>query len=161
MRHMRAKLADAKIERSGVTARTWNFETTDVSLETASGSMRLLFKLRSKGGGVTEVRLSIGPKDFAVLAHAFVLGDRGVAMQAMSARLAEELARQGQAELAVARKARESVATAAEEAYNSAPSGRDHAERLVMDVVRTLVNELNKPEPAPSKPEAESESAAE
>jgi hypothetical protein len=146
------KLTDAKIERSGVTARTWNFETTDVRLETAGAATCLLFKLKSKGGGVTEVRLTIGPKDFAALAENLVKVDRGAAMGAMAARLAAEIARQGEAERAVARKARESVVEAANEAYQSAPSGRDHAQRLVMEEVRTLVNKLN----SPAQPDAES-----
>jgi hypothetical protein len=138
------KLAAAKVSRSGRTARTWNDETNKVELGTEEDSLELKFSLSSKGGGITDVKIAIGPEDFAALIAAMVSADRGRATREMAAKLASELAKQPDYDRVTARKARESVTKAARRAYEQAPEGRDHAERLTRDMVGQLVEQLNK-----------------
>jgi hypothetical protein len=140
------KLSVAQVYRAGRTARTWNFETSKVQLSSEARFM-LRFSLSSKGGGITEVKVTIGSEDFASLLQAMIAADRGRAMVDMSAALAVQVANQSEHDGATIRDARQSVVSAAEKAFSEAPSGRDHAERLTRDVVRQLVEELNSAKP--------------
>jgi hypothetical protein len=114
-----------------------------VELVKVEQSISFTFCLSSKGGGVTEVKVEIGPDDFAAIISVMINADRGRAMRDIASALATELANQPDYDKTITRQARESVAKAALHAYQEAPSGRDHAERLVSDVVRQLVETLN------------------
>ena len=149
------KLAAAKVYRSGRTARAWNHETNRVDLDTEKDSLNLKFSLSSKGGGITEVQIAIGPDDFSALVAAMVSVDRGRATREMAAIVASELAKQPDYDRVTARGARESVVEAASVAYEQAPEGRDHAERLTRDMVRQLVEQLNKLDEAESGDESD------
>lgn len=144
------KLKAAVVWRAGRTARSWNHETNKVELDTEKELLQFKFSLTSKGGGITDVRLTIGADDFAPLALAMLTADRSRAMQETSAALAAELTKQTEFDAATIRKARESVVEAAEKAYTEAPAGRDHAERLTRDVVRQLVEQLDEQDRADS-----------
>ena len=88
------KLAAAQVFRSGRTARTWNHETDKVELGTGANGLEVRFSLSSKGGGITEVQVTIGSEDFAVLTAAMTSADRVSATREMAATLASEMARQ-------------------------------------------------------------------
>ena len=64
--------------------------------------------------------------------------------QIPGATLAAELAKQSDHDKVTVRKARQSVVKAANKAFEDAPEGRDHAERLTRDMVEQLVSDLNK-----------------
>src|SRR5262249_55212166 len=141
----------AEVRRGGRTARSWTFETSNVQLETENGKLRLRFSLSSKGGGITDVKVTIGSADFSALAGALATADRSIAVQAMSATLTAELSKQPEFDLALTRTARQSVVEAAARAFRDAPDGRDHAERLTWDMVRQLVEQLNEADSAESE----------
>ena len=138
-----SKLTAAKVFRAGRTARAWNHETNAVDLASEKEAVRLKFDLSSKGGGITEVRVIIGPDDFSVMVAAMAKADRTRALQAMASILASELAKQSEFDTEIVQKARQSVVEASQKAYSDAPEGRDHAERLTRDMVTQLVEELN------------------
>ena len=142
------KLAAAEVSRSGRTARTWNFETNKVELEGEGSGLQLRFSLSSKGGGITDVKITIGPEDFGALTLEMTNADRARATREMAAALATEMGKQVEYDKVTIQKARKSVLEAAERAYSEAPEGRDHAERLTRDVVRQLVDQLNKADEA-------------
>jgi hypothetical protein len=138
------KLAAAEVWRSGRTARMWNTETKQVSLDPGKEGLSFEFELRSKGGGVTEVKLTIGPEDFRTIITVMARARRSVAVCEMAAALANELKNQASHDAAKIRKGRQSVVEAAERALTEAPAGRDHAERLMREMVEELVERLNK-----------------
>lgn len=55
-------LTRTTVERSGVTAKYWMQETNDVSY-TARKDLKLRFSIASKGGGRTDIQISIAPED--------------------------------------------------------------------------------------------------
>jgi hypothetical protein len=138
------KLTAAEVRRAGRTAREWNLEASRVELDTDDDSLDFQFSLSSKGGGITDVKVSIGLGDFGAVISAMFEANRGRAMHEVAAALATEIAKQPEHDKRLARQARDSVVGAANEAYQSAPTGRDHAERLVLEVVRQHVDQLNK-----------------
>jgi hypothetical protein len=138
-----AKLGSAQVFRAGRTARSWNHENDKVDLDSRDDSLELLFSLSSKGGGVTEVRVTIGGDDFGTLARGMAQANRSHALHAMAVALANELEKQAEFETAAIRKGRESVLEEAQRAYAEASAGHDHAERLTRDVVEQMIEKLN------------------
>jgi hypothetical protein len=138
-----SKLKAASVHRSGRTARTWNFENDKVDLVQRQGTIELKFSLASKGGGVTDVKVAVGPSGFLAMLEAMVDANRRQTMENMAALLAKEIPRQSDYERTIVRDARQSVLQAAQDAYVAAPDGRDHAERLTRDMVEQLINEIN------------------
>src|SRR5258708_2342407 len=126
------RLTGAEVSRAGRTARTWNDGTTKVDLldsDSDEHNLRLKFSLSSKGGGITDIQLSIGSKDFAALAAAMVSADRGPALREMAAILAREVAKQPDYDRVTTRKARETGKEAGRRETKEAPEGRDPAAR--------------------------------
>jgi hypothetical protein len=151
------KLSAADVSRAGRTARSWNEGTDKVDLDHEEGFLRLKFSLSSKGGGITDILMTIGAADFSALLGAMVSADRGRAMREMSAALAAQIAKQPEHDRVVIRKARKSVLHAARRSFDEAPEGRNHAERLTRDMVHQLVEQLEKADE--SKLAGESEAA--
>jgi hypothetical protein len=82
-------LRDANVYRGGVTAPQLNRETTKVRFGTyRNNKLGSRFRLASKGGGTTQVLLTIGPKDFPLMLSAMIDADRASALAAMTATLA-------------------------------------------------------------------------
>lgn len=142
---MKKKLTNAKISRKGQTARYFDTETENVSLEDLWGSLRFEFTIASKGGGRTQVRLEMGSDDFSMLAQSMVNIDRSRAMLVMAETLCMEVGQQPERDMDTERSGRRSVVNAAEQAYKKAPVGRNHAERLTYDMVQQIVSELDSP----------------
>jgi hypothetical protein len=138
------KLTSAKIARSGRTAKTWNHENDDVRLVKDADALDLRFSLSSKGGGITDVQLAIGADDFPRLLDAMVGVDRKGSVAAMAAIIATETAKHAAYDHVVRRGAREAVVQAAASDFKKAPKDRNLTERLTMEVVRQLVDRLNK-----------------
>ena len=101
---MARKMTATKVYRGGRTVRERKYETDDVKVD-SGGSYRsskeesfrekkvltFEFSLASKGGGTTDVHISIGREDFALLLDSMVRVDRRAAMVAMSAELAKQI----------------------------------------------------------------------
>lgn len=60
------QLKRSSVDRSGVTARYWTHETNTVSY-TATKDLKLRFSIASKGGGHTDIQLSIPPQDLCLI----------------------------------------------------------------------------------------------
>ncbi|MET2972254.1 hypothetical protein [Vibrio harveyi] len=62
---MAKELKNAQVKRSGVTERYWRDETKECSFEVEpnEGELRFRFSISSKGGGVTDIQLSVGKED--------------------------------------------------------------------------------------------------
>ena len=142
---MMKKLSAASVFRSGRTAQGWNRESADVSVS-EDGPFSVRFSLKSKGGGITDVKVTIGSEDFASLLQGMIAAERGRAMLEISGALATQIAKQQDQDGATVRQARQSVVSAAEKAFVEAPPDHNHAERLLRDMVRKLVRKLNEPE---------------
>ena len=56
-----------------MTAKTWNFETRNCTFEVSHGSLSFNFVIASKGGGFTELLLSIGEEDVPVILEKLLL----------------------------------------------------------------------------------------
>lgn len=56
------QLKHSKVNRSGVTATYWTYETSSVSY-TTSKDLKIRFSIASKGGGRTDIQLAIAPED--------------------------------------------------------------------------------------------------
>lgn len=59
------KLKNTKVYRSGSTVNHWNFEHKNCkfSVDPHSNNLNLIFTIASKGGGNTDVKVSIGKED--------------------------------------------------------------------------------------------------
>ena len=64
---MPKKLGHAKVMRSGVTARTWNYETNTARYEADEDSVSFSFDIASKGGGRTDILLTVGVEDLPAI----------------------------------------------------------------------------------------------
>ncbi len=137
------KLSAAKVFRSGRTVRTWNHENDKVDLGIDSDGLSLRFSLSSKGGGYTDVKVTIGSKDFASLAATMAKVDRGVAVRELSATVAAELTKQVELDAEMIQAARESVAGAAFKEYSDAPDDCDDIQKATWKTVKRLVEKLN------------------
>ena len=82
-------LQHTKIFRSGATAKTHNFETNacDFYVDPTTKSLAINFQLKSKGGGVTEVRAAIGVQDLPAILKRIAeeIPESAVALSAASA----------------------------------------------------------------------------
>ena len=56
------QLKKSSVNRSGVTARYWTYETSAISY-TVTKDLKLRFSIASKGGGKTDIQLTIAPED--------------------------------------------------------------------------------------------------
>jgi hypothetical protein len=88
MNRRMAHLKDAKVFRGGVTVLHLTHETTKVRFGTYGKKLGVRFRLASKGGGTTQVLLTIGPKDFARILSEMIDADRASALADMTAALA-------------------------------------------------------------------------
>jgi hypothetical protein len=90
---VRIKLKGAKVSRCGVTARSLTFETTDVELHNADPGKGVnnIFKLASKGGGVTQVEYVYGAADYKSHLQMMVKNDPNAALLAISEILSEQM----------------------------------------------------------------------
>ncbi len=96
MKKQMAYLAEANVYRGGVTASHLNHETTRVRFGTyGNNKLGLRFKVASKGGGTTQVLLTIGPKDFSRILAAMIDTDRDSALADMTAAIAAVHAKRG------------------------------------------------------------------
>ena len=70
------ELQHTTIQRGGETARKWTRETSDCGfdLNIAERGLEFRFKIASKGGGFTEVLLTVGLEDLPVVLEAIANG---------------------------------------------------------------------------------------
>jgi hypothetical protein len=91
-------LEHTKIWRSGVTSKTYNFESSlcYVTVREEDKSTSLSFTLRSKGGGETAVRVSIGLQDLPAILNAIAkeIPESAVALSSASAIASEKILEQ-------------------------------------------------------------------
>ena len=80
------------VQRSGVTARHYNREDTKTTLSEgkmpghpARRGARIHFTMASKGGGESDVLVSISPQDFAQVAELMFEADQNAAIKAFAA----------------------------------------------------------------------------
>lgn len=140
------KLKDASVLRAGLTAREWKAETKNVELATSQSRLRMEFEMKSKGGGVTQVQVVIGPQDIPILVDYIVRMDRKTAMEEFSKRLAIEISRQSQHDQELVYEARQSLVDAAEKAYKTAPPAHQATEQFKYQIVKALVENIEKKE---------------
>ena len=142
------KLNNAKVYRGGQTARGLDeVKQPNVSLYgSILGRISFDFSLPSKGGGITKVRIEIGPDDFYSLAAAMTEAHREHSMLVMAKTLSRKLAEQPELDQMLMRSGRNSVVKAAKDACKKAPASHNHAERLTHEMVQQLVEQLNEPD---------------
>ena len=61
--------------RGGVSSRHWYQQGIPVKVEVFSSHMSLWFKMASKGGGQSEIKISVGPEDFDELISGMLESD--------------------------------------------------------------------------------------
>jgi hypothetical protein len=115
---MRKKLDYAFVYRAGQTARSLNQESTDVLFSAKGNEIRFDFKLRSKGGGISDVQMTVGSWNFPTLLSSMLAIDRELVMCEMAKLLAAEIERQPQLDRATKQLGREAVRKAARDAYD-------------------------------------------
>lgn len=137
------QLKSAMVFRGGRTANSKTFETNEVNVRNENEKMSFRFSLASKGGGITDVTLSVGPDDFAAIIASMMNADRARTLREATAIVAAEVARQSEIDEEIASEARHAVLEAAGQAFRAAPADRNHAERLTRDMVEKLVEKLD------------------
>jgi hypothetical protein len=60
------ELEDSDVRRAGVTSSRWSYATSSITV-TAEESLDFRFKVSSKGGGETDIMLSVGKDDIPCL----------------------------------------------------------------------------------------------
>lgn len=148
------KLQATKVYRGGVTARDLKFETDDVELTNTDNALRASFRMKSKGGGSSDVYMEAEAADFPAFLKIMVRVDRQATMAAMSAELACQVAEQPTHDARFAQQARESVREAAWQKVMDAPTDHDDAEDFIWQRVKKLIDELNEAEKAAIKGES-------
>jgi hypothetical protein len=150
------KLEDTQIDRGGVTASQLVHETTECSFSVDSDgeAISLHFHLASKGGGTTEVRVTIGSKGISSIVREFaenVPQSAGFIVNAAAlatTRLRLALARgqialhENRAHVNAAVHELEALEELVQEAYNSAPEGSDEREKTALLKLRSALTEL-------------------
>jgi hypothetical protein len=76
-----------KAFRSGETARHWSDDPFNEELIPEIDGISFRFKMPSKGGGVTDVKLSVTSENFDATAKAMIAGSRDAAIRAFCAAL--------------------------------------------------------------------------
>jgi hypothetical protein len=137
------RLTATTVYRSGQTVNRWNQETEKVKLNTDGNRLELTFCMRSKGGGITDVSVDVGPDDFYALCSEMIRADRNRALKEITSVIANEASKQSDVERMLRLEARESVFEAAENSYLAAPCGSDDVERSARDAVRDIIKNLN------------------
>lgn len=61
------RLKHSKVKRGGVTANYWYGETDVITAEALSTGLKIRFHLPSKGGGETDVQVTLGEEDLRLL----------------------------------------------------------------------------------------------
>lgn len=61
------RLQHSKVKRGGVTANYWYGETETITATTTKGGLEFRFTLPSKGGGETDVLITVGAEDLRPL----------------------------------------------------------------------------------------------
>ena len=56
---MSVRLQNSSVSRSGVTAKSYNYETNEIDALSGAGRVRLHFQIASAGGGTTDVSVVI------------------------------------------------------------------------------------------------------
>lgn len=123
-------LKHSEVHRSGVTVNHWNWETDVCSVWATSQDVRFRFALDSKGGGRTDVLLTIGERDLPALLEEIVQSipeatEWMAASIATAAAAQQENLRQLAAQAGLAVDAVVAAAARAHEAYLAAPSDDD------------------------------------
>jgi hypothetical protein len=138
-------LKDTRISRSGVTAKSWNFETSSCSFDPVPGGFILRFNIASKGGGRTDIKVAIGRGDLPVILGAIATGMTGSLSMLMEA--ASRAAAHTETELiSVARDLGEAatgfepLVTSANARFWAAPSNEDDDERAEMEKIAEVAS---------------------
>ena len=77
------QLQHSNVKRGGVTAQYWYGETNVVSGNVNESGLHLRFTLPSKGGGDTDILLTVGPEDLQL-----ILRDLALSLPSLAATLA-------------------------------------------------------------------------
>lgn len=137
------KLDRSKVYRGGVTSPYRNLETNQVfAFPRQNSELTISFNIASNGGGETNVKLKIDPKDFRNIVKAMCVVDRQEAMAAMSSELAEQVGQQPGIDDKTAKQAISKMCGEAAESWRKAPYGEDGTQKIVWDGVKKLASEL-------------------
>jgi hypothetical protein len=139
------ELPGTTVRRAGLTSRYWYETILTVNVE-AAAELRIIFSMRSKGGGRTQLQMEIRPTDFPTLLQTMCKVDRQVAMNAMASELGRQTTSQAQhdreAILHATKKCAEDISQFAHKKYRAKPSGEDQEEQIIMDGVDAIISEL-------------------
>jgi hypothetical protein len=132
-------LCDSEVYRGGASQQTLNHETSNINIS-AERSFKIEFTIDSGGRGRTQVRLTIGPKDFEKLIGSMTRSHRQIAMAAMANELQRQISEQPDFDKQVARRARASLLTRAEDRW-LADGGSEDWRYAVCSEVKSLIEE--------------------
>ncbi|MCA0049777.1 hypothetical protein LB577_22975 [Mesorhizobium sp. B283B1A] len=136
------KLSDAEVKRSGATSKYVNHETNNVDVEGRAGALKLRFNIKSKGGGTTELYVSIGPKDFDTIASALSMANRSAATLSMAKELSKQISLQSSYDTKIRKAAFEEFTNQARKKYEAAASDTEDLDYLVLQKVKKISAEL-------------------
>jgi hypothetical protein len=86
--------------------------------------------------------MDIGPRDFPTLVEAMCLVNRQAAMEAMASELSRQIQTQPERDSGLVEKAMTNLQDLAQDKYCQKPLGEDEKEKIVLDGVKALVEEL-------------------
>jgi hypothetical protein len=130
-----AALKDARVSRGGVTSRYRSLETKSVNLDAGKG-LEINFKIASKGGGYTAIRIVVGSNDFSTILQMMSKANRQAAMEAMSRELQRQIAEQPKIDIRARDEGRSSLLGLAREKYRQGEAERS----LLVGIERLLIN---------------------
>ncbi|WP_027166024.1 hypothetical protein [Mesorhizobium sp. WSM3224] len=141
------KLSEAEVKRSGATSKYLSYETSSVDVEGRAGALKIRFDIKSKGGGTTELYLSIGPKDFDTIAGALSSANRAAATLSMAKELAKQVGLQSSYDTKTRNAAFEEFTNQARKKYEAAASDTEDLDYLVLQKVKKISAELTAGKP--------------
>ena len=144
----RRDLIATSVHRGGRTARYSNFETCHVTIDSDHhyGHLAIQFSVKSKGGGTTDIDMSIGKYDFTAIVAAMVDVDREVAMAAISQELAKRVGEQPIHNAALIATGRSSMRSRAEREMHTALGENKATARFALETVNALIKRLEEDE---------------
>jgi len=138
-----SKLVSAEVKRSGATSKYISFETNSVDLEGRPGGLKIRFDIKSKGGGTTELYVSIGPRDFPTVIKAMVDADRSAAMIEMSKELANQVQDQKKFDKIIENNAYKKIADVSRDKFNASKGDAEDIEYIVFQRVKKISQDLS------------------
>ena len=136
------------IRRGGQTSRYTDFETNSIKIATTEAfkSISAQFSIRSKGGGITVIDITIQSGDFHAIIESMIEADRQSTLSAICVELTKQIGEQPIRDAALITEGRRSLRRKAQAELRAAPAEGRAAAQLALETVDALIHQMEREE---------------